>query len=86
MNEQTPEQPETEVSPDLGITPFRVLATEAHEIYTELNAVGFPESATVQIIAHLVADAVFSRLGYGEVVTYEIEDDEDDDDDHDGAY
>lgn len=86
MNDPQPEQPEAKLDADLEMSPFRLLVTEAHEIYSELNAVGFPESATVQIIAHMLSDAVFSRLGYGEVAGEDEDDDGDDDTDGDGDF
>lgn len=58
------------------LSPLRVMATESHEIYLELKAVGFPDPMIAQILAHMVSEAVFYRSEYDS-------DEEDDDDDYD---
>jgi hypothetical protein len=65
---------------DAYVTPLRAVATEAHEIYLELKAAGFPESMMGQILGHMLSDAILYREEYTVV---EVDDDDEDDDDED---
>lgn len=58
-------------------TPLRDTVAEIHEIYVELQAVGFNDAVSSQIVAHLLTEVVL----YGP--SYEVEFDTDDDEDED---
>lgn len=68
---------EVQIDADLFTSPLRSVALEIHEIYEELQAVGFPERALVQIVAHIVSDTVLYKDDY-------IVDEDDEDDDEEG--
>lgn len=59
------------------ITPLRGMVVESHELYEELIESGFTEKVAVQIIAHLLYDAVASRFMDEDDDEYDEEDDND---------
>jgi hypothetical protein len=59
------------------VTPLRVVALEAHEIYIELKQAGFPDTIIAQITAHMLTDAIYYHDGVAE-----FEEDDDDADDY----
>jgi len=75
---------ETQLAPDLYVSPLHELAVEVHEIYEELQAVGFPRDMLAEVVAHIITDTVLYRGMDGEDEDDEDED-EDEDDGPDGA-
>lgn len=63
---------------EIVLSPLKVLAIEAHEMFLELQDVGFPENVLSQIMANILSDAVFYRVGLEP-----DDEDEDADDDED---
>lgn len=60
------------------ISPLRELALEAHELYLELAAVGFPERVLSQIMANMLYDTLTDTT-----ISIEIDEDYDPEDDND---
>lgn len=71
--EEPEEQDEVE-GPEAYTSPLRVMAMEMHEVFQELLVVGFPDRFAVQIVAHMIQDAMMYRAS---------EDDEDENDEED---
>ncbi len=69
MSEEQPEQQpesdsEEESELDMGgsyTSPLRTMLTEMHEVYQELILVGFARPIAVQILAHMIQDAMLYR-------------------------
>jgi hypothetical protein len=78
LSDDAQEKPEpTEMTSELP-SPLRSLLTEIHEMYEELQVVGFAKKVASDIVAHILADSMQYRVSFGE-------DDEDfDDEDDDG--
>ena len=82
MSEEVPEQqPDSEEESELDMagnytSPLRTMLTEMHEVYQELILVGFPQSVAVQVLAHMIQDAMLYRS---------VDEDDDDDLDNDGS-
>ncbi len=71
------EQNDLGIAEGTYISPLHAVSLEVHEIYQELEAVGFPEKMLSQIIAHMLIDIINDRPteDYSES---EFEDEEDD--------
>lgn len=67
-----PESSSTEELPEAYTSPLRIMLSEIHEIYQELLVVGFGERLAVQVVAHMIQDAMMYRG---------VEDDDESDDD-----
>jgi phage-related minor tail protein len=67
----------TEMTSELP-SPLHSLLTEIHEMYQELQVVGFTKKAATDIVAYILTDSMQYRVSYGE------EDDGDFDDEDDG--
>ncbi|UDL15905.1 hypothetical protein QEH42_gp114 [Microbacterium phage Pumpernickel] len=74
-----------EVPVNIEDSPLRSFLTEAHEIFGELQEVGFEKSDAIMIVAIMIGEAVESRDdgGYEIEVLYDIADDDEDDLDDD---
>lgn len=77
MTDSSNEPADAQLEADIYVSPLQYMAIEVHEVYRELERAGFPESQLVQIVAHMVSDAVFYR---GELISDEEDDDEEDED------
>jgi hypothetical protein len=83
VTDSSEEPVEVQAEPELYTSPLREMAVELHEIYTEFEAVGFPEKMLAHIIAHMASDALLYRSDYEDIdeedgFTIEIEDDDTD--------
>lgn len=70
-----------QLATDTYTTPLREAVLEIHEIYVELAAVGFSDTMSSQIIAHMLTETIL----YAEQYEVSDEEDEDGDDDLDGT-
>lgn len=68
----TPDDDTSIEASDGYTSPLRIMLMEIHEVYQELLLVGFSKPIAVQIVAHMIQDAMMYRS---------VEDDEDDDTD-----
>lgn len=66
------------------LSPLKMVALEAHEVYLELKDAGFPEKMMQGIIAHMLSDAILYHAEFEIVETEDDEDFYDDDDDEEG--
>lgn len=71
-----------QVATDTFTTPLRGAVLEIHEIFEELEAVGFNESMCSQIVAHMLTETILYSDQY---VIIDEDEDEDGDDDLDGT-
>ena len=79
---ENPEESDFEIQTEVDgdVTPLRVLAIEAHEIYLELKNAGFPDVILAQIMSNLLYDALATTTANIDV-DIEIDDEYDDKDD-----
>jgi len=66
---------EDNLNGDGYLSPLKLVLTEAHEVYLELLAVGFPIQVASEIMSRLISDALAGNLEYANAfVEVEIED------------